>query len=528
MCPAVAEPSWLSGQHGTTLGWWSVPAAPTGRGVLLLPALGYEYSTSHRTWRTLAEQLAERGSLALRLDHPGTADSTEPADGVTGIEGWRAAVHTGVQALRDAGASSVSLVGIRWGATLALLEAEAVGAEAVLALAPVVSGKRYVRELKLLGESDADGSGDVSVGGSLLTAAVLASMATVTVSAPAGIRVRSFDKPGAMALPGDVERTEAPSLIEVLDRPAEDAVMDQVLVAEAADWLCPASPAGRALASLPALPSAQFTWRGTALEETVVNTGPLVGVLTRCAAAPSRDLLVFLNSGSDPHSGPGRAWVDLARDIATPDGWSSLRVDATGWGESPDGPSVPGRPYDRHMTGDLTAAVAMLHASGQWDRVVLTGLCAGAWVALQVARDPANPVAGVIALNAQLYWQYGDPVMALLAEAIAYRAPTAAFEAEQAALGRWDAEDEQGVRPPSALWLDELAAAGRPITLLFTGSDPGLEYVNKRIARRLASAVATGVVSVVEVPELDHGLQRTWLRPLVVGAYRAALEHVRA
>jgi hypothetical protein len=179
------------------------------------------------------------------------------------------------------------------------------------------------------------------------------------------------------------------------------------------------------------------------------------------------------------------------------------------------------------MTDDLRTAVHALADSGQWDRIVLSGLCAGAWVALQLAHEPDVPLTGVVALNAQLYWQYGDPVIALMADAIAYRAPVAAYDAEQAALGRWDVEDEQGLRPPSALWLDELAAAARPVTLLFTGPDPGLEHLTTRVARRLAAALGSGTVFLDELPELDHGLQRTWLRDRAVQAYATALERTR-
>ena len=41
----------------------------------VLPPVGYEYWSSHRSLRTLAERLAQNGCLALRFDFDGTGDS---------------------------------------------------------------------------------------------------------------------------------------------------------------------------------------------------------------------------------------------------------------------------------------------------------------------------------------------------------------------------------------------------------------------------------------------------------------------
>ena len=119
--------------------------------------------------------------------------------------------------------------------------------------------------------------------------------------------------------------------------------------------------------------------------------------------------MVFLNSGSEVHTGPGRAWVEYARGLARP-GVEVLRVDFRGWGESPDEGHAPGRPYDEHTVNDAIDVVEARRAQGR--RVVLAGLCAGAWIGLKAATQVR--VDGVIAINPQLYWQPGDPVEALM------------------------------------------------------------------------------------------------------------------
>jgi len=51
--------------------------------------------------------------------------------------------------------------------------------------------------------------------------------------------------------------------------------------------------------------------------------------------------------------------------------------------------------------------VRALQAEG-FERLAICGLCASAWIALRAVLHA--PVAGVIALNPQLYWNPGDPV----------------------------------------------------------------------------------------------------------------------
>lgn len=59
------------------MGWLHVPPGGCSEsGVLVLPPVGYQYWTSHRTLRVVAERLAAAGHLALRLDYDGTGDSS--------------------------------------------------------------------------------------------------------------------------------------------------------------------------------------------------------------------------------------------------------------------------------------------------------------------------------------------------------------------------------------------------------------------------------------------------------------------
>ena len=87
------------------LGWLTQPAAGPGSvGVVLVPPLGYEYFTTHRTLRALAERLAAQGCSVVRFDLDGTGDSSGGPATPTGAAAWRASVHEAAAFLRPSAA----------------------------------------------------------------------------------------------------------------------------------------------------------------------------------------------------------------------------------------------------------------------------------------------------------------------------------------------------------------------------------------------------------------------------------------
>jgi len=516
-----------------------------GLGVVIVPPVGYEHSSSFRALHVLAQELAERGCLVARVDPFGTGDSAGIARDVTSFRAWQNAVQEGAAYVRKAGAREVLLLGCRIGATLALLAAPSVEAIAVAALAPVLSGRRYVRELRMMSLHHEEAGLGMIVAGTEFPRSLLADISEVDLvrNYPGGVpcllvaRTTSDDLESAFAEGQTASGTMAEvwvssALGRFLDRAAEEAVIDATFTTELTEWICGWAPgvpdvdgASAALGDLSPVPSGpdcdatSLTWAGRRVSEKFVTVGHdrLVGLLTtpQDVISPAGNLVVFLNSGSDPHTGPGRAWVEMARGLATCQ-VSALRVDMRGWGDSPDGPRgryAPGRPYDPHSLDDVRAILAWLCQQG-WDRVVLAGLCVGAWLALEVARD--TKFGGVLALNAPMLYQPGDPII-VNSEAwrVSHQAEIAEIKRE-AATGRWDREDRAGMRPPAGLWLDSLVENGIPISLIYSSDDYGLEYLTDRLPVRLAAAQESGSVRVHVIPDIDHSMFRTWLRPKVL------------
>ncbi len=323
-----------------------------------------------------------------------------------------------------------------------------------------------------------------------------------------------------------VEKVDVEGTDTALGRPTEYAVVPVAAVETIAGWVAGlGEPSGHAFSvgssRAATRADAVFAWRGSLLTEEAVTVGPdrLAAIRTtppECAGRPGTPVVVWLNSGSEHHVGPGRAWVEFGRDLAL-DGWTSLRIDMTGWGESPDASHAPGRPYDPHTLAETERIIGSLSASGA--RVVLAGLCAGAWVALRVAATTTGPApAGVVAINPQMYWQPGDPVEANIASETRVRRQSEITRWKRLSkTGIWSALDACGVRHPASVWLGELRRRAVPALLLFAESDDGLEFLNDRVGRAFRASQRRCVL-VREMQGVDHGLHRMWKRDEVTRA----------
>lgn len=116
--------------------------------MLLCNPFGEEASRAHRIYRVLATQLERAGYAALRFDYSGTGDSSGDSESAT-LDAWVEDVGAAVDRLQAiSGATRIVAVGLRFGATLAML-ASARGARLrhLVLWDPVIDGAQYLREL---------------------------------------------------------------------------------------------------------------------------------------------------------------------------------------------------------------------------------------------------------------------------------------------------------------------------------------------------------------------------------------------
>lgn len=124
------------------------PARSLRVGVVLCSPVGQEYIRAHRALLRLAGLLADQGFDVLRFDYYGCGDSQGDFDQGS-LRQWAADISTAIDELRSSGPEQVAMVGLRLGATLALLCAAQRGDIAAVACwEPVVQGADYLCELR--------------------------------------------------------------------------------------------------------------------------------------------------------------------------------------------------------------------------------------------------------------------------------------------------------------------------------------------------------------------------------------------
>jgi uncharacterized protein len=121
--------------------------------VLLCNPFGQEAIRSHRLFRVLADRLCRQGYPVMRFDYFGTGDSAGDGDALS-LGGLVKDIATAQAELaRRSGARTFTWLGLRLGATAALLASKS-GAPGALPPArlilwePVIDGKKYLAELE--------------------------------------------------------------------------------------------------------------------------------------------------------------------------------------------------------------------------------------------------------------------------------------------------------------------------------------------------------------------------------------------
>ena len=549
---------------GGLFGWFH-PAAGR-RGVVLCGAHGFEQMAAHRPWRVLAGELAAAGCPTLRFDYPGEGNSADPPE--ARLDGCVAAVRQAIGFLRDtAGVTEIVLVGLRLGAAFAALAAEAAAVDRLVLLAPVTSGRAYLREMRLRGQTIGrlpDGSAppqepdSLLVGGFRMEADFLADLATLNlarIGRPPAPRILLL-APDARGLAGHLDTLGCtvtagpfPGLAQLVGDPIFASVPEvdfRRITAFATDMMAPDMMATDAIG--PAyLPPAHLAGPGWT-EEPVRSVPGLFGV--RCgppipeAAAPT---VLFVSTGMTVHSGWGRQTTNLARSLAT-EGVRSVRFDLRGIGDSAERSDGRKPLFAPDGSGDVSAAID--HVAGTGGPIILVGGCSGAYAAFHALCRDAR-VDGALLIN--LYCFDWDPdqdldtvirqtfgsvntYAGLLAQGSTWRRLLTGkirVRAIAGALARRGAESalrrlRRAWRPGApggsvARRVAGLRRRGARIHLLYSAGDPGLMAVRRHLGRFPGWAERRLGAPVTVVPGADHNLGSPQAQVLLAQALRDLL-----
>lgn len=130
-------------------GWLHDAEGKTG--VVLCNPYGHEALWTHRGWRALAADFARNQFPTLRFDYRGTGDSAGSENDGDAIAAWLTSIEDAVRYMREhTGVTRIVLCGIRLGGMLAAQVASRIAVDGLVLMAPITSGREYLRELRMM------------------------------------------------------------------------------------------------------------------------------------------------------------------------------------------------------------------------------------------------------------------------------------------------------------------------------------------------------------------------------------------
>jgi alpha-beta hydrolase superfamily lysophospholipase len=440
--------------------------------VVMCPPLGHEMLCTHRAYRHLAERLATRGFPVMRFDYHGTGDSPGSDRDDDRVHAWLATIDDAITLMREAGAASVALFGMRAGGTLAAAAAarrvdrhqrspSAIDVDALALVAPCASGSAFLRELRAMHklrerdearppfrgkrEGDEEAIGFVFRKQTIDELAKLDLRALESKPAARAMIVPRDDLPGAetkiaerfRALGTDVEVSRVPGYQAAMsDDPYVAEVPTEIWSAVVA-WLDEVS-----LRSSPA-PSLDVKERVEIIDERVVETAlrfgdgdRFFGVLAEPLGARTDLVVIVPNTGANSRVGTNRFNVAVARQLAER-GHAVLRMDLGGIGDSP---AAEGRGendlFSDQSIADVRAAIDAAVARG-YRHFVVMGLCSGAYMSFHTGlRDPR--VSAIVMMNPPAFeWTPGRKVERIATRRAGNVRSTRYYRSRALRLGTW-------------------------------------------------------------------------------------------
>lgn len=564
----VIEPR-LFGPDGRKLAGWLHHAA-AGRcrdlGLVICNPFGYEALSAHRSLRHFADAAAREGVAALRFDYHGTGDSSGDDRDPGRWRAWTDSVHHAADDLRAAtGVERICLLGVRLGATIAASAAAEREYQGLAAIAPVIAGKAWLREMKALEMAmglagpppghELDPEEQEAIG-HVITAESRRDISAVNLAtverapAPDVLLIDRDDMPAGTAwaerlaaLGARVDHRRLPGYTAMMLDP-HDAMVPAEMVAAHTAWLvqrCTATT-GRTGTEPPASVTAIMA---PGVEETagfLDAERTVFGIVSAPASKPRPSrAIVLLNAGAINHAGVGRYYVELARRWAARD-YVVLRFDIAGIGESRPWPGEKEHVvYSGAAVRDIELAIGFLRDQWGIGDVQALGLCSGAYHGFKAA-VAGLPLRSVTAINPLVF--FWRPGMSLAFPDYKVSEAVASYKQSVLRLDKWkklfsgkvdlrgvtDIVSRRVAQQAGTLVRDMARAAGRPfdndlgveleaidrrgiaLHFVFATGDPGEDLLRTQSGSALGRLVRRGRVGLRRIEGPNHTFTAVWSR----------------
>lgn len=594
-------PLYFESRQHWLFAWLHYPehAQTFDHGILICPPIGHEQLHAHRSLRHLADALASAGFPVLRFDYHGTGDSSGSDEDPERVATWLANVRDARRWLTEQlGCTRTSAIGLRLGAALAAQAAAEQPMENLLLWAPVAKARAYVREMKALSLTMAGNAGsseDMEAAGFVLTEQTLQDLNPLDLLQIHPLCRRALillrdDAPADSRLLGhfqslgiETQQTAQPGYADMMVDPLTGKVPWQT-IAHVVDWLrariadheqhlqtVDANHAGQTFAPIShGSPTGESVFSQQQIRERVLaicQQPNLFGIVSEPADAASEALpfIVMLNTGATYRVGPHRLYVALSRQLAAR-GFRCLRMDLCGLGDS----ITPDRerendPYPATAFRDIARTLECLETQFGARRVVLMGLCSGAYAAFQAAAQLSsalltesvliNPVTFHWGPDRPLAWNRSPAVRIQTIQhqltavwdsrkwlkLLSGRSTLGILGAVKVLVERWKLKLRAGqaVPPCGAAEatgepshpvqedlpgdLQRIAEAGRHLAFFFADADPGYDTLTFYARRKVEELREAGRMDVQFIRGGDHSFTRRAPRSLLM---QAITEHL--
>ena len=430
-------PTWFGPSDSGLFGWHHYPSnTKKNAAVIICAPFGHEYMVTYRSLRKLAGHLADHGYHTFRFDYHGTGDSIGLASDQGRLEAWTVSTSFAVSEVRRVSkCDKVILIGLRLGATIAALVSKRSNVDSIIMLNPVVSGRKYARELVAFAgmknaQTDSSGHTVISeVVGYPLTDETKHELSKIDLIQPNSCRIKKCliiarsDLPGgetklASALHAEgvnVQLKDDLGFSGMLSDDAYDSKVPETLWTMVSDWISENYALGSdgPFANVPmSSQETKFRLGPAEIIEKVIILNGVTAIITAPADQVhfERPTILISNTGANHRVGNHRLCVNMARSWCAR-GFMVIRYDRPGTGDSLIRPG--GSENDIYSSSGLAALrelMDFIEDNYGTSGFILAGLCSGAYFSYQAAIDD-HRVKGLLMINPLTYhWREGDSI----------------------------------------------------------------------------------------------------------------------